>query len=181
MKQSAKKQSAKKQSATKRWLALILFGLVLAPTMSASAPVSDLHAFERGSWQQLRNAHAGKPLIVHFWGVTCGPCRVEMPQWGQFLRQHPDLLLVTIDADLVPNDANAVKSMLRQSGLVKAENWMFDDDFVERLRYEIDPHWQGDIPRTLLIARDGRTTTIEGVVDFARLASWWRDQSSVSK
>jgi thiol-disulfide isomerase/thioredoxin len=175
------KQSAKKQSATKRWLALILFGLVLAPTMSASAPVSDLHAFERGSWQQLRKAHAGKPLIVHFWGVTCGSCRVEMPQWGQFLQQHPGLPLVTIDADLVPNDAAAVRSMLQQSGLSKAENWMFDDDFVERLRYEIDPHWQGDIPRTLLIARDGSTTTIEGVVDFAKVDAWLNNEGKGTK
>ena len=34
-----------------------------------------------------------------------------------------------------------------------AENWLFSDGFVERLRFEIDPAWQGEIPRTLLIAR----------------------------
>jgi len=165
----------------KRWLALALFSLVLAPTISSSAPMDDLHDFVRGSWQGLRQAHAGAPLIVHFWGVTCGPCRAEMPQWGQFLKQHPGLPLVTIDADLVPNNADTVKSMLQQSGLTKAENWMFDDDFVERLRYEIDPHWQGDIPRTLLIARDGSMTTIDGVADFARVALWWRNQSAAAK
>ena len=32
--------------------------------------------------------------------------------------------------------------------LAGAENWMFTDDFVERLRYEIDPQWHGEIPRT---------------------------------
>jgi thiol-disulfide isomerase/thioredoxin len=165
----------------KRWLVLVLFGLLVAPTMSASAPTDDLHAFVRGSWQQLRKAHAGEPLIVHFWGVTCGPCRAEMPQWGQFLKQHPGLPLVMIDADLVPNDADAVKSMLKQSGLAKADNWMFVDDFVERLRYEIDPHWQGDIPRTLLVARDGGTTTIDGVADFAKVYSWWSNQGSAAQ
>jgi thiol-disulfide isomerase/thioredoxin len=165
----------------KRWLALILFGLVLAPTMGASAPTDDLHAFVRGSWKQLREEHAGHPLIVHFWGVTCGPCRAEMPQWGQFLKQHPGLPLVTIDADLVPNDASDVKSMLAQSGLSGAENWMFDDDFVERLRYEIDPHWQGDIPRTILIAGDGNTTTIEGVADFAKVYAWWTHQAAAAQ
>jgi thiol-disulfide isomerase/thioredoxin len=166
----------------KRWFVLMaLSGLLLAPTMTVSAPVDDLHAFVRGSWQQLRKAHAGEPLIVHFWGVTCGPCRAEMPQWGQYLKQHPGLPLVTIDADLVPNDASAVKSALAQDGLSEAENWMFDDDFVERLRYEIDPHWQGDIPRTLLIARNGTTTTIEGVADFAKVSSWWADQAAAPK
>jgi thiol-disulfide isomerase/thioredoxin len=166
----------------KRWFLLMtLLGLVLAPTMTVSAPADSLHSFVRGSWRELRQAHAGQPLIVHFWGVTCGPCRAEMPQWGQFLKQHPGLPLVTIDADLVPNDASAVKSMLAQDGLSSAENWTFDDDFVERLRYEIDPTWQGDIPRTFLIARDGTITTIEGVADFAKVASWWRDQSAADK
>jgi thiol-disulfide isomerase/thioredoxin len=154
---------------------------MLAPTISASAPAADLHTFVRGSWQLLRKAHDAEPLVVHFWGVTCGPCRTEMPQWGEFLKQHPGLPLVTIDADLVPNDAAAVKSTLAQDGLSKAENWMFDDDFVERLRYEIDPHWQGDIPRTLLIARDGTTTTINGVADFAKVGSWWDEQGATAK
>jgi thiol-disulfide isomerase/thioredoxin len=165
----------------KRFLVVVLLGLMLAPTMSSSAPVDDLHAFVRGSWAQLREAHAGQPLVVHFWGVTCGPCRAEMPEWGQFLKQHPNLPLVMIDADLVPNDATSVKSMLVKSGLGTAENWMFEDDFVERLRYEIDPRWQGDIPRTLLIARNGATTTIDGVADFAKVAAWWKGQTAGSR
>ena len=166
----------------KRWfLLMMLSGLVLAPTITVSAPVDDLHAFVRGSWQKLRQAHAGQPLIVHFWGVTCGPCQAEMPQWGQFLKQHPGLPLVMIDADLVPNDAGAVKAMLARSGLSDAENWTFDDDFVERLRYEIDPRWQGDIPRTLLIPPGGTTKTIEGAADFPQIASWWRDQNAAAK
>lgn len=165
----------------KRWFALALLGLLVAPTISTSSTANDVHAFVRGSWKQLRETHAGQPLVVHFWGVTCGPCRTEMPEWGHFLQQHPNLPLVTVDADLVPNDEAAVKSMLAKSGLGSAENWMFDDDFVERLRFEIDPHWQGDIPRTLLITRSGVTTTIDGVADFAKIASWWNDQAAAGR
>jgi thiol-disulfide isomerase/thioredoxin len=165
----------------KRGALLIFIGLLLGPTVGASAPVDNLHAFRRGSWQELRKAHAGQPLVVHFWGVTCGPCRAEMPQWGELLQQHPGLPLVMIDADLVPNDVNAVKSMLQQSGLTSAENWMFEDDFVERLRYEIDPHWQGEIPRTLLIGRDGATTIIDGVADLTTVSAWLDHQLETAK
>ena len=49
---------------------------------------------------------------------------------------------------------------------------MFNDDFVERLRYEIDPHWQGEIPLTLLIAPNGAITTIEGVANLAKVTTW---------
>ena len=59
--------------------------------------------------------------------------------------------------------------MLAKSGLQPAENWIFSDGFAERLRFEIDPAWQGDIPRTLLISRDGKITTIEGSAEIADL------------
>ena len=35
-----------------------------------------------GSWQALRQAHDGRPTIMHFWGLTCGPCLVELPEWA---------------------------------------------------------------------------------------------------
>ena len=50
---------------------------------------AELKPFERGSWQQLLRAHAGRPTLVHFWGVTCGPCKVELPLLGQFMKDHP--------------------------------------------------------------------------------------------
>jgi hypothetical protein len=34
------------------------------------------------------------------------------------------------------------------------------------------PQWRGEIPRTILIARDGTTTLIEGVADLASVKTW---------
>ena len=89
--------------------------------------------------------------------------------------------LVVINADLVPNEPGAVSAMLALTGLAPAENWTFNDDFVERLRYEIDPQWRGEIPRTLLIARDGTTTVIEGVADLETVRAWLDGQAAVTK
>ena len=155
-------------------------GLLLM-TLLASAPASDaqpeLMPFQRGSWQKLRHAHVGHPTIVHFWGVTCGPCKVELPLLGTFMRDHQGVDMVTISADLVPNLPAATRAMLQKAGLASAENWIFDDGFVERLRFEIDPTWQGDIPRTLLIAADGGITTIEGSADLAEIGKWLETQA----
>jgi hypothetical protein len=71
--------------------------------------------------------------------------------------------------------------MLQKSGLASAENWIFSDGFAERLRYEIDPAWQGDIPRTMLISRDGAITTIEGSADIADLEKWSDGQLAATK
>jgi thiol-disulfide isomerase/thioredoxin len=150
----------------KTWLILAMLALALP---ASAAGVDELHPFVRGSWKEIRAAHAGRPTVVHFWGLTCGPCRVEMPLLGRFLQQRPDLNLVMIDADFAPNDPTEVATTLVQTGLAGVENWIFSDDFAERLRYEIDPKWQGDIPRTLLIAADGTVTTVEGVADVEKL------------
>ena len=163
----------------RRVLAAICFVALLAPALGAETP-SQLKPFGRGSWQEIQRAHAGRPTIVHFWGVTCGPCKVELPQFGAFMKDHPDIDMVTISADFVPNLPEATRAMLERSGLVLAENWIFDG-FADRLRFEIDPTWQGDIPRTLLITREGEMTTIEGSAEIADLEQWSARQLAVKK
>ena len=149
-----------------------LTALALFATVVSAATEGELRPFKRGSWQEIRRAHAAQPIVVHFWGLTCGPCRVEMPKWGRLLQERPDLKLIAIDADLIPNEASQVSEMLAKTGLASAENWMFADDFVERLRFEINPRWRGEIPMTLLIARDGKIITIEGMADPAEVRAW---------
>ena len=50
---------------------------------------SALKPFQRGSWQDMLRTHAGRPTMVHFWGVTCGPCKVELPLLGKFMKDIP--------------------------------------------------------------------------------------------
>ena len=72
----------------------------------------------------------------------------------------------------------AVRAMVSQAGLASAENWAFGDTFTERLRYEVDPKWQGDIPRTVLIGKDGSARTIEGSAAPADLEKWAAGQGA---
>src|SRR3954452_3801399 len=155
----------------KRLLRLLAIAAVLSPSAGwAASP--ELKPFVRGSWQRVLVAHQQRPTIVHFWGPTCGPCKVELPLIGRFMQDHPGVDVVTISADLVPDQERAARSMLDKSGLAAAENWIFSDGFAERLRFEIDPNWQGEIPRSILVGRDGSRTTIEGSTDTAQLEQW---------
>jgi thiol-disulfide isomerase/thioredoxin len=160
-------------------LAATLLVAFLAPAPGSETP-PQLKSFVRGSWQDVLRSHAGRPTLVHFWGVTCGPCKVELPLLGKFMKDHGDIDVVTISADLVPDLPGATRSMLEKAGLGPAENWIFNDGFVERLRFEIDPAWQGDIPRTILIAPDGAATTIEGSAEMQDLENWTAQQVSAA-
>jgi thiol-disulfide isomerase/thioredoxin len=161
-------------------LAAIFLAASLAAAPRAETP-SELKPFVRGSWQNVLRSHAGRPTLVHFWGVTCGPCKVELPLLGKFMKDNAEVDVVTISADLVPNLPGAARTMLEKAGLGSVENWIFGDGFVERLRFEIDPSWQGDIPRTLLIARDGTVTTIEGSAEIPDLQKWLVQQKVANK
>src|ERR1700755_2747727 len=120
-----------------------LFAGIFLLSFLISAPASEappqLKPFERGSWHDILRSHAGRPTIVHFWGVTCGPCKVELPLLGEFMKIHSPIDMWPGSADLVPDLSGAPRSMLAKSGLQSAENWIFSDGFVERLRFEIDP------------------------------------------
>jgi thiol-disulfide isomerase/thioredoxin len=157
-------------------LAALLLATMASALSAATGATGEVQPFGRGSWKAIRAAHAGSPVVMHFWGVTCGPCRVEMPVLGRLLKERPDLDLVMINADLVPDAPEAVAAMLAETGLAGAENWMFADGFVERLRYEVDPRWQGEIPMTVLITRNGSTTKIEGAADPDAIRRWLDSQ-----
>jgi thiol-disulfide isomerase/thioredoxin len=112
-------------------LTLGLPALIALRAANADQPVP----FERGSWARLAAAHAGQPTVIHFWGLTCGPCIVELPTWSKLLAERPDLRLVLIAADPLPQPTEQVNGALQRAGLDRVESWAFADRFYERLRY----------------------------------------------
>jgi thiol-disulfide isomerase/thioredoxin len=159
----------------------ILAGVVALLMLSGSAAIAaDLHPFVRGSWKTLRQAHAGKPIVVHFWGLTCGPCLAELPNWTAALKKRADLKLILVDASPFGDEPGEVTAALKKAGLDSQENWLFADSFEERLRFEIDPRWRGEMPYTLLIGRDGKVTGMTGIMDFKKLDAWLDRQKKAS-
>jgi thiol-disulfide isomerase/thioredoxin len=148
------------------------FAWILALMFAMPAAAADMKPFVSGSWQTILAAHAGKPVIVHFWGLTCAPCLTELPHWAAFKRQRPDLDIVMIAADPAPGDVDDLTKTLRKAGLGDLERWAFADAFAERLRHEIDPKWRGEMPRTLLLDSDGRTTVMVGTADWTAINKW---------
>src|SRR5262249_55854579 len=117
-------------------LSIVLAVLLVATASLVSAEPTAPLAFERGSWTKLRASHDGQPTVIHFWGLTCGPCLVELPHWGKLRQERPDLRLVLIAADPLPQDPDRVSATLEKAGLAGSESWSFTDRFYERLRYE---------------------------------------------
>lgn len=161
-------------------LSLLVAFLVTIGSLAAAEPTSP-QPFTRGSWAKLRAEHAGQPTVIHFWGLTCGPCLVELPHWGKLAAVRPDLRLVLVAADPLPQPGERVTATLSTAGLGAIESWSFTDRFYERLRYEIDPLWAGELPRTVLIARDGSAKVLPGVADLDQVRAWLDQQKSTNR
>lgn len=160
---------------------LLLWTLALAGAMPAwaaspsDAVAAQLRPFDTAAATALRQQHAGKPWVLVLWSVSCEPCREEMPHWAKLRREDPELAI-----ELVSTDGEGEQAMARQflarSHLGEAPGWIFADDYVERLRYAIDPGWHGELPRTLFHDPSGRFVGRSGLVDSAWLADWVRRQ-----
>ncbi|WP_296661885.1 hypothetical protein [Paraburkholderia sp.] len=151
-----------------------LFGTTAAAFMLACSSPGAFAApprpFTAQSFADIRAHHAGKPLIVHIWGMTCSPCVGELPKWGEFVHAHRGADVVLVRFDQAPSDATEAR--LAQAGLSGVESWGVLSEPDEYLRASVQSNWFGDMPRTLLIAPDGTVTTIRGVADSQKVAAW---------
>lgn len=81
-----------------------------------------------------------------FWSVDCPPCLAEL----QMLAKHHDelakmnLILISVDDRSVQEE---VQSLLEQYKLSDVANWIFTSS-PAALRFEIDPTWYGEVPRS---------------------------------
>jgi thiol-disulfide isomerase/thioredoxin len=137
----------------------------------ATAQAEPLRPFVSGSAQEIRRAHAGERYILALWSLTCTHCAAELALLGKLRKKNPGLILVLVSTD-TPEASEALQAVLRQHGLERTEAWVFADAFTERLRYELDPRWHGELPRNYLHGRDGSVRAVSGRLGAGELERW---------
>jgi len=152
----------------KKFVVAILLTIGVFSLAFADKPT--LKPYQYGGWSNLVKTANGAPLAVHFWGVTCPSCIKEMPQWGSFLKSHPNAKIVFIQVDDV--SLESMQKMLSKANLENANNYYVAAPFDERLRYEIDPKWHGETPTTILIDKNGKVLRKTGSIQFQELQAW---------
>lgn len=159
----------------------VSLGLSLALSLAASgARALDFKPYGRGAFAQLIKAHAGRPLMAHFWSVTCPPCIAELPQWAKIIEEHKGIDVVFVNTDDEEDRARAV-ARLEKAGLAKATHYGFSDSFVEKLYFEADKSWRGELPFTALVAPDGGVTTVTGAIDDPLVIAWLAKSGGAGK
>jgi hypothetical protein len=145
-----------------------------------------LRPFTAATPEALRAAHAGEPWVLVLWSVTCEPCRAELAHWAERRRENPRIAIEIVSIDDAAEGEVAAR-LLAQAGFQRASpkravrpapaaQWIFADDYVERLRHAIDPGWHGEVPRTYFFDRQSGRTATSGALAPRDVADWMRRQ-----
>lgn len=144
-----------------RWLVWVV--CVLAGWHSAVADEIALKPFRIDSYRQILAESAHAPLLLAIWSVDCPSCLKDMKNLRALHEKHPELKIVMLAVD----DGEALPEIRRIIGderLAALDNWVFADENPEKLRYEIDPAWFGELPRTYFFDAAHRRTGKSGAL-----------------
>jgi thiol-disulfide isomerase/thioredoxin len=142
----------------------------------SSAAAQELRPFEPGSLATITAARAGRPFVLSLWSLQCPHCPQELALFGAMLKKHPALDLVLVSTD-TPDNGAAISAALARHRLGRAEAWVFADAFTERLQYEVDRHWRGELPRTYFYSADGSVRGVSGTLDARQVEDWLARQT----
>ncbi len=130
---------------------------------TANAQTAELKPFVAGSYQHLLDSNANKPFMLVIWSITCSSCLKDMALLNKMHKANPKINMVMLSTD----DASAteqVQQILAKNELTGLENWLFADENPQKLRYEIDSLWYGELPRTYFLNKNHERKAVSGVL-----------------
>jgi len=157
-------------------LIITLVTLLCLNSSVSKATETKFNAFVKGSFAQIQQQHKDTPYIIVFWSETCAFCMKELAVFGRLIPQYPHIKLITISTDPFLED-ETVQHILSSKNLENTETWVFADNFAERLYFDINPRWRGELPLTYFFDKKNTMLKHMGIVKEAELLEWFAEQS----
>ncbi len=159
---------------TRRTATCGLLALLGAPAGASTA----FRPLRGGSFASLVATRRDQPFLLILWSITCGPCRDEFALLREMRARHPGLPLVLISTDDVSDELVATRA-LQDFAMADEESWIFADD-AQKLRYEIDPDWYGELPRAYFYDAGHRRAGVSGSLTREQIEAWLATSAGTS-
>lgn len=148
--------------------AVVLLLIMLQP-LSVSAKEQ---AFDATVLEQLTTSYSGQRWLMVLWSIDCPPCFKELEIIGKLAQKNPALPVVIINADGDESLAIERSNIIKQFGLQVVDNFYFTDGNVETSRYQIDPKWHGELPRSYFVDSQGKFNGKSGLLSKTLILKW---------
>jgi hypothetical protein len=148
---------------------------LLLPLLLAAPPLLAHHAEFRtlrpGGFNALVAARRGQPFLLVLWSLACEACQPDLQLLRDLRREHPDMPLALVSVDGVSLQQAAGQALIA-NGLEHESIWIFSNRQNPMLRQEVDPAWDGGVPRAYFYDAAGGRETVAGNLDRARVEAW---------
>lgn len=143
---------------------------------TASANQTETIPFVKGSFSQIQKQRKDTPYIITFWSETCAYCMKELALLGELIKTYNNVEIVSITTDPFLED-ETVNRILSSKNLQHIDKWVFADNYAERLYYDVDKNWRGELPLTYFFDRKNNKVKHMGVIKKAELVEWFAEQN----
>ncbi|HFD11595.1 MAG TPA: hypothetical protein ENJ32_03865 [Crenotrichaceae bacterium] len=157
---------------TKLWIAqfaTVSMGVLFALTALASNAL--IQPFPKGSRQQILDTYHDQPVMLVLWSVACSSCLKELELISETLQTSPDLNIVFVSTNAWTEFSES-SDVMEKHGLLHSDAWAFSDSDIQAQRYEIDPKWYGEVPRTYFYHSTHHRTGLSGKLHESHLNKW---------
>jgi thiol-disulfide isomerase/thioredoxin len=133
----------------------------------------DFMPFDMNTRKVIEKRYIDQPLIISFWSIDCPYCIDDLKKLGKALSKNTNVKLITVCVD-GKESAKKAERILSQANLPKHEQYQYAEVDEDRLRYNIDPAWYGELPRTYFYDAAHQVTPLSGKISNSFLDKWFK-------
>lgn len=133
----------------------------------------DFMPFDMNTRKVIEKRYIDQPLIISFWSIDCPYCIDDLKKLGKALSKNTNVKLITVCVD-GKESAKKAERILSQANLPKHEQYQYAEGDEDRLRYNIDPAWYGELPRTYFYDATHQVTPLSGKISNSFLDKWFK-------
>ena len=133
----------------------------------------DFMPFDMNTRKVIEKRYIDQPLIISFWSIDCPYCIGDLKKLGKALSKNTNVKLITVCVD-GKESAKKAERILSQANLPKHEKYQYAEVDEDRLRYNIDPAWYGELPRTYFYDAAHQVTPLSGKISNSFLDKWFK-------
>jgi hypothetical protein len=76
-----------------------------------------------------------------------------MPLIGAIHQKNPQLKIIMLATDDI-SEVDQIQTILKNNSLSDVESWSYASENTQKLQFEIDPKWYGELPRTYFLIKN---------------------------